>query len=471
MSEIISSPLIYSAQEVKDRFQMNRFICKLFVPCKAFKGDLSGLPAEELYHVFKIQYPMNALNTAITSHLLLTGGFVNQEDPEQSVLYAHINEQYFMELKKEAQICLLPFIKDPLALRFRQLLLGVKVVNENGEVTSRPDFIVKKFVENWTLNRNNADSYMSNLVVEHRSSVVDVYNYYTVICQIYRWPTVERQLFTELLQDLGYRTTKGRVYGKAGMRFFRGLYIPRTIEDRILSVELNMCCIFNGNTHWTKLGLLENFIEAQRESICDANLEVMGFNEQEREKIKEAKTKLDIRRAFETGEIPLGQAAKAYETKNNMGHNSRPGEDIKKTEDETNQVGSEDISRTSGFREEDRDTVAASEPSIADPVDFNEPLDIGETYRDRYSRVFDVTESDAEQDIGSGTDDEGTGEDAVDDDEPSLEQIATALIPVYRTTSPGGFTKPVMRNWLQMMNIPDVEKVLEHYEEIMEILE
>jgi hypothetical protein len=448
---------------------MHRFIHKLFIPCKANTGDLSGLPADELYHVFKIQHPMNVLTAAITSNMLLTGGFVDQEDPEQSVLYARLNEPYFMELKKEAQVRLLPYIKDPLSLRFRQILLGVKVVNESGNMRIRPEFAVKAFVDVWTLNRQNADSYMQNLVAAHRSSATDVYNYYLVLCNIYGWPLMERAFFSAILEDLGYDTTKGRVYGRAGMRFYRGLYIPQTMEDKILSVEMNMCCISNGHTHWTSTGILENYKEVQREEVCDSNLERMGFNEQERAQIEEKKAQLDIRRAFEAGEIPLGQAKAKNEAQNDMGHNSGSASDSQTTETEAHQAKLEGIQRTSSFKE-DRVSDAASEYSSGDPADFDDPLDIGETYRDRYSRVYDVAESVPEQDPESGADDEEVGEDAVDDDEPSLEQIASALITPYRMTPPGGFTKPVMRNWLQMMNIPDVEGVLNHYEEIMEIL-
>lgn len=470
MAEIISSPLIYSQQEVKDRFQMHRFIHKLFVPCKTGTGDLTGVPAEELYHVFKIQYPMNVLNEAITSNMLLTGGFVDQENPEQSVLYAKINEIHFTELKKEAQLCLLPYVKEPMALRFRQLLMGIKVVNNTDGLTLKPDFTVRIFIHLFTLNRDNADSYMNSVLTKQRSLATDVYNYYRIICYIYKWPAVDKMVFNTMLNNLGYATTKGRVNGKAGMRYYRNLYIPQTIEDKILSVELNMCCMFNGNTHWTIMGILENFIEAQREELCNKNLERMGFDEQERKKIQEEKAKIDLRRTFETGEIPLGQATTKNEAKNDMGYNGGSEPKSQTAEIKTSQVKLEDTnSRTSGFKGTE-DRAAAKDPSIEHTADFDEPLDLGESYRDRYAKLYTDAGSESEYPIGYESDDEGVGGDTVEGDGPSLEEIASALVVPYTMSVATGFTKDVMLSWLQKMSIPEPETILEHYDEIMEIL-
>lgn len=472
MSEIISSPLIFSQQEVQDRFRLHRFIHKLFTPCRAYKGDLTGLTAEELYHLYKIQYPMNSLTTAIVSNMLLTGGFVDEENPEMSVLYATINEEYFMGLKREAQLCLLPYIKDPLALRFRQILIGIKVVNStDGSLDTRPEFTIRSFIELWTLNHNNASNYMPAFTPERRSSTVDVYNYYRILCCIYKWPMADKTLFADILSKLGYNNTKGRVYGRAGMRYYPGLYIPQTVEDRILSVEVNMCCIFNGNTHWTREGILENMIEAQKAELCIKNLERMGFDEQERTSFEEEKAKLDLRRTFETGEIPLGKTKKKNETQNYLGHNGGLKPESQTTKTEAVQLEVEDsISRTSGFMGEE-DRTAANESQGRNPVDFTEPLDIGETYRDRYAQLCSDAESGCVDEVGSKPDDEESGEDVGESSGPSIEEIASALSVPYKMTPIGGFTKEVMLGWLQTMNIPDQDKVVDMYDDIMEILQ
>lgn len=471
MSEITSSPLIFSQQEVQDRFRLHQFIHKLFEPCKTNKGDLIGLPAEELFHLYKIQYPMNVLTTAIVSNMLLTGGFVDTEDPEQSVLYAKINEPYFMGLKKEAQLCLLPFIKNPLAIRFRQILLGIKVVNElDGTLGSNVEFIIRRFTEMWTLNYTNARNYMPAFTTERRSSTNDVYNYYRILCSIYKWPIADKAIFSELLHKMGFNSTKGRVYGKAGMRYYPGLYIPQTVEDRILSVEVNMCCIFNGNTHWTKEGILENMIEAQKAELCNKNLERMGFNEQERETFEKEKAKFDLRRTFETGEIPLGKTTKTNEAQNYLGHNSGSESQSQKIEVEASQAQpKDDISRTSGFKGTENTDTANEHPS-KDVVDITEPLDIGETYGDRYAKIFIPDEPEHKDGLEPGANNEGSGEDTVESDGPSIEEIASALIVPYTMSVATGFTKEVMFGWLQTMNIPEPEKVLEHYDDIMEIL-
>ena len=471
MSEIISSPLIFSQQEVQDRFRLHQFIHKLFEPCKANKGDLFGLPAEELFHMYKIQYPMNVLTTAIVSNMLLTGGFVDEENPEQSVLYAKINETYFMGLKKEAQLCLLPFIKNPLAIRFRQILLGIKVVNElDGTLGSNVEFIIRRFTEMWTLNYTNARNYMPAFTTERRSSTNDVYNYYRILCSIYKWPMADKTIFSELLHEMGFNSTKGRVYGKAGMRYYPGLYIPQTIEDRILSVEMNMCCIFNGNTHWTKEGILENMIEAQKAELCNKNLERMGFDEQERETFEKEKPNLDLRRTFETGEIPLGKTTKTNETKNYLGHNSGYEPQPQKIETEAIQTQpKDDILRTSSFKGTENTGTANEYPS-KDVVDISEPLDIGETYGDRYAKIFIPAEPEYEDGLELGANNEGSGEDTVESDGPSIEEIASALVVPYTMSVATGFTKEVMLGWLQTMNIPEPEKVLERYDDIMEIL-
>ena len=471
MSEITSSPLIFSQQEVQDRFRLHQFIHKLFEPCKSNKGDLIGLPAEELFHLYKIQNPMNVLTTAIVSNMLLTGGFIDEENPEQSILYGTINESYFMGLKKEAQLCLLPYIKDPLAIRFRQILLGIKVVNEiDGTLKDNINFVIRIFTEMWTLNYDNAPNYMASFTPNRRNSTNDVYNYYRLLSTIYKWPIVDKNIFHDMLSNMGYISTKGRVYGKAGMRYYPGLYIPQSIEDRILSVELNMCCIFNGNTHWTREGILENMIEAQRAELCNKNLERMGFNEQEREAFEKEKAQLNLRRTFETGEVPLGKTTKTNETQNYMGHHGGLKSQSQTSEVETNQSQPKnDIVRTSGFKES-KITDAAYEYPNENDIDISDPLDIGETYRDRYTQVLFSSGSESTDESGCGADDEESRGDTVEGDGPSIEEIASALAVPYTMSGSSGFTKDVMFNWLKSMNIPEPEKVLEHYDDIMEIL-
>lgn len=472
MSEIISSPLIFSQQEVKDRFQLHQFIHKLFVPCKIGNGDLNGLPADELYHLYKIQNPMTVLTTAIVSNMLLTGGFIDEENPEMSILYAKINEPYFMGLKKEAQMCLLPFIKNPLAIRYRQILLGIKVVNSvDSSLGTSAEFAIRAFIELWTLNYRNASNYMSAFSTERRSSTMDVYNFYRILCCIYKWPMADKIIFADVLSKMGFDSTKGRVYGKAGMRYYPGLYIPQTLEDRILSVEVNMCCIFNGNTHWTREGILENMIEAQKAELCDKNLERMGFNEQERETFEKEKAKIDLRRTFETGEVPLGQATKTYATQNYLGHNGGSEPKSQTTETKAVQIESENISRTSGFKGTENNLAATDNTKDRDPVDFTEPLDIGESYGDRYSQLCADAGSEREDESGSESNNEGSGEDPVESDGPSIEQIASALAVPYKMTPIGGFTPEVMKGWLNTMNIPEQDKIMELYDEIMEILQ
>lgn len=471
MSEIVSSPLIFSQQEVQDRFRLHQFIHKLFEPCRSNKGDLLGLTAEELFHIYKIQYPMNVLTTAIVSNMLLTGGFIEEENPEMSVLYAKIKEPYFMGLKKEAQMCLLPFIKDPLAIRYRQILIGIKVVNsDDGTLGATMEFGVHSFIEMFTLNYKNASNYMSAFATERRSSTMDVFNYYRLLCCIYKWPMADKILFSDVLSRMGIESTKGRVYGKAGMRYYPGLYIPQTIDDRVLSVELNMCCIFNGNTHWTREGILENMIEAQRAELCLKNLERMGFDEQERTSFEKEKTEINIRRTFETGEVPLGSTKKANETQNYLGHNGRLESKPQTIEVEALQTQPEDdISRTSGFKESKNIDAANNTPDRA-PVDFTEPLDIGESYRDRYSQLCADVGSECNTDVGSGANNEELGGNTVESDGPSIEEIASALTVPYAMSVATGFTKEVMLSWLQKMNIANPDKVLEHYDDIMEIL-
>ena len=472
MSKIVNSPLMYSQQEVQDRFQMHRFIHKLFNPCKAHTGDLLGLPADELYHVFRIQYPMNVLNSAITSHMLLTGGFIDQEDPEQSILYATVNEEYFMGLKKEAKICLLPYIKDPMAIRFRQILMGIKIIKKHESIIINPEFSIKLFVNMFTLNRNNADNYMNTLTVEHRSSATDVYNYYVILCSLYKWQYADKNTFNNVLQSLGYATTKGRVYNKAGMRYYKGLYIPKTIEDKILSVQMNMCCIKNeSDTHYTIAGILENYIEAQRSKICNDNLERMGFDESERQKIEEEKAKLDIRRTFEEGAIPLGQTETSLKTQNDLGCDVGLESKSQTSEIQIDQTESmESIPRTSGFKEQEGNNSSADDNPVEYTVDFTEPLDIGETYRDRYAQLCADTECEANTEDTDGSNNEELGGEPVEDNGPSIEQIASALTVPYKMTPPGEFTKEVMSDWLHKMNLPEPESILERYDDIMEIL-
>lgn len=471
MSEIISTPLIFSQQEVKDRFQLHQFIHKLFVPCKTGKGDLLGLPAEELYHIFKIQYPMNVLNSAITSNMLLTGGFIDEENPEQSVLYAKLNEEYFLALKKESKVALLSYIKDPLAIRYRQLVLGIKVVNKKDQsLKLDPAYILRAFIEVWTLNDQNASKYLHAFTPAQRCSALELYNYYKIICVIYKLPIVDKQLFTNTLYDLGYDATKGSVHGKAGIRYYPKIYIPLTIEDRLLSAEMNMCCIFNGHTHWTRQGILENLIEAQRKEVCYKNLERMGFDEQERETFEKEKAQIDFRRTFETGEVPLGQTKEANEDQNYMGHYERLKSQSQETENKAaNHTVKASIPRTSGFKE-DRDNLAAIESPIEDPG-FEDPLDIGETYRDRYSKLLNADGIEPELPIGSDDDEYEIGESVVEDNGPDIEQIASALAVPFKMVPSGGFTPEVMLSWLKTMNIPEPEKVLEHYSDIMEILQ
>lgn len=472
MSEIVSSPLIFSQQEVKDRFLLHQFIHRLFEPCKAHKGDLIGLPADELFNIFKIQYPMNILNAAIVSNMLLTGGFIDEENPEISVLYARLDSSTFLSLKKEAQICLLRFIKPPMDIKYRQIVLGIVVVNDTtGQLTPRVEHTISTFIQMFTLNRNNASNYMASFTPQYRCSVLELYSYYATIARLYKWPVADKYIFLSQLESLGFKSTKGRVHAKAGIRYFTGLYIPNSIEDKVLTVELNMCCIFNGNTHWSREGILENMIEAQREDLCDRNLERIGIvDEQKRKTFEEEKAKVDIRRAFEEGEIPLGQRTQTIQAEDDMGYYGGSEPVTEETETEALQIESEDsISRTSGFNgTEDRNT--ADEYQVRNTVDLSEPLDIGESYRDRYAQFCEALGSTNEDPVGPESIDEEVGGDVVDRDGPSFEEIASALVVPYTMSVATGFTKDVMLSWLQKMSIPEPEIVLEHYDEIMEIL-
>lgn len=501
MNENIAAPLIFSEAELQDRYRLHRFIYKLFMPCKKEQSQLLNFDAQDLYELYSMQFPRNVLTSAIVSNVLLMGGFVEEEYPGLCKFYASINEQYFMNTTKEMQMFILKYMNGPIAIRYRQLLLGVKVNVITAEGTTKMEISsvqsINNFLKYWAINKNSR--YQGYLKPQHRSTIQEVYDFYRTICRLYGAQIVEKQVFIDQLDIAGYTTSKGRVHEKAGHRYFYHLFIPTTIEDMLLSVKVNMCCIYNGTSHWTPKGLLEDYTEADVPALCIKNLEGMGYNESEREKIETKKRTIDLRRAFEEGKIPISKTERTPQTQDNMGHNEGSESESQEIETETIQSEHEDISRTSGFITEQEDSAADFDPSdrVADdgssdsadqvrgrsslespsfgkdPVitdDYSEPE--FDPLAERLNKSLRVEDTNDEVEFGGFTEAGGsTGEDSGEtNSEVNIEEIAEALRIPYQMTLKGAFTKDVMVTWLERMHI-EVEDSVGYYELIMPILE
>lgn len=501
MNENIAAPLIFSEAELKDRYRLHRFIYKLFTPCKKEQSQLLNFDAQDLYELYSMQFPRNVLTSAIVSNVLLMGGFVEEEYPGLCKFYASINEQYFMNTTKEMQMFILKYMNGPIAIRYRQLLLGVKVNVITAEGITKMEISsvqsINNFLRYWTINNNSR--YKGYLKPQQRSTIQEVYDFYRTICRIYGAQIVEKQLFIEQLDIAGYTTSKGRVHEKAGHRYFCHLFIPTTMEDMLLSVKVNMCCIYNGTSHWTPKGLLEDYTEADVSTLCIKNLEGMGYNESERKKIETKKCTIDLRRALEEGQIPISKTKKMSQTQNDMGHNSGTEPKSQEAEAETIQSEHDGILRTSGFITKQKDSPADTNPSDRvnydgsadstdqvrgrsslespsfgkDPVitdDYSEPE--FDPLAERLNKNLRVEDTNDEAESGGFPEVGGSLSEDSGEAEPvaNIEEIAEALKIPYQMTPKGAFTKDVMVTWLERMHI-EVEDSVGYYELIMPILE
>ena len=198
--------MIFTEQEVLDRFRLHQFIYKLFTPCKKKQSDfVHGIDAQTIYDLFCMQHPDNILTGAIVNNMLLTGGFIEEENEELNCLHAVVNRDVYAVLDKKAQLLILGLVKDKVAITLRQLTLGTITVQ--GIAQAKIDSRVLLFFKVFTINNTNRFFYQFNS--RARSTATDVYEYYTLICNCYHLPVLPKKQWGEALQVLGAKKVKG----------------------------------------------------------------------------------------------------------------------------------------------------------------------------------------------------------------------------------------------------------------------
>lgn len=468
--------MIFTEQEVEDRFRLHQYIHKLFNLCKKDKSEFTqGIDAATIYELFCIQYPHNVLSEAIINNMLLTGGFVFVENEESNCIHATINREFFEVLNQKSKLKILGLVNSKTAITLRQLTLN-KVTVEGIKQTA-VDASVQLFYKVFTINSTNRLYYQTTH--KNRSTLKDTYEYYLLICNcFYLHPRSKREWINELLK-LGVKKTKGFVDKKSGQTYFTNMFIPKTKEDLQLTLDWGMCCISTGHSHITSLEeLLENYSVGSKYSIFQQNLERMCVDESFRKKIQEEKEETHCWRAAQANALFVCSPEEKEEAKNNMGYNGGIQPESQETENNNPKIRyCHTQKRTRGYETEGNNSSAAEYP-VEDTTtrEITRGEDSGTSGSIQESRTnseeqCDRNEEDpvlsesSDTDTKSGTTEDvsGSGEDTSNDDEPSLKEIATALLVPYKMCG-GNFSPIDMREWCDKMS---VDIAVDNYYEIL----
>lgn len=497
---------VFEEREMLERYNLSQMILHYFKPCSPQKSQISGMNATELYHLYLVHNPHSKLTSGIVHNLLLMGGYVQRETGAEMELFAEIREEAFIDADKTIQMSLLKHITGPMEVKYRQIALGIKIrkVQEDGTYTfvDNPINSVTIFIQRWTINRN--DRYHFYMKPANRSTVLEVFNFYRFVCVSYGMDIVSKRMFYEAVENMGYSISTGAVHGKAGNRYFKGLFIPQDTNDIKLSLDINAAVIFNGRTHWTKNNeLLENYTEALREALKEDNLRRMKVYEGEQTKAQASRPteKMDDRRTIENIQTPINITEATPEEKY----------EVEKLMEEAITDKTDDTQNKDAIEEEPENTYlqvlyADSTPIIyreADPIeddiaeienaensDGSAETGQVEASSDSSSRklndessLSDIIKSKPSKHIVKNSaakrvlaEFDGTGPKTITEsfDEPeqgpeaSFEEIAEAMKIPYKM-DPKNFTVDVFADWLDKMDLhcPDVKA---YYEHVMRII-
>lgn len=482
---------VFEEHEMFERFNFSQMMLHYFKPCAPQKSQLSGMNATELYRLFLVHNPHSQLTSGIVHNILLMGGYVQRETGTEMELFAEVNEEAFIEAKREIQMAILKHITGPMEVKYRQIALGIKVrkVNDDGsyELINNPLNSVTVFISRWTLNRN--DRYHFYLKPIHRSTLLEVYNFYRFICVTYGMDIVSKRIFYDTVEKMGYNITTGAVHGKAGNRYFKGLYIPQNTDDIKLSLDINAVVIDNGRTHWTKDNeLLENYTEVLRENLKEENLRRMQLYGEPREKTssEEQCDSLDFRRTIESIQTPICIPETTDAERKEVEERMASVITLK----DTNTESKDSIIETT-YDEKPEDESTDDEFDVTEDVIEDEPEEYADTIESEM-----VTEPEAKQpersisdiikpktnrhivknsaakrilsEFEPGGNTVAGSESIVSDEfsggtEASFEEIAEAMKIPYKM-NPSGFTVDVFAEWLDKMCIvcPDVRAYYKH---------
>lgn len=472
--------MIFTEQEVIDRFRLHQYVHKLFNLCKKDKSEFTrGVDAATIYELFCIQYPNNVLSEAIVNNMLLTGGFVFTENEELNCIHATINRETYEVLDQKSKLKILSLVNKKTAITLRQMTLN-KVTTEGIKQTA-VDSSIQLFYKVFTINPTNRLYYQTTH--KNRSTLKDAYEYYLLICNcLHLPPRSKREWINELLK-LGVKKAKGFVDKKSGQTHFTNMFIPKTKEELQLTLDWGMCCISNGHSHITSLEeLLENYSAGSKYSIFQQNLERMCIDESIRKKIQEEKEGTHCWREAQARALFVCSPEEKEEAKNNMGYNDGIQSKFEKIETNDSQIRyCHTQKRTRGYETEGDNSPATENPveSVAEDVipggedsgtsesiKESRPNSEEQRNRDEEDPVF-VESSNTDTESGTTEDVSGSGDDISDNDEPSLKEIATALLVPYKMAG-GNFPLSMMKDWCEKMSV-DIN-VEEYYDLLIDII-
>lgn len=487
---------VFEEHEMFERFNFSQMMLHYFKPCAPQKSQLSGMNATELYRLFLVHNPHSQLTSGIVHNILLMGGYVQRETGTEMELFAEVNEEAFIEAKREIQMVILKHITGPMEVKYRQIALGIKVrkIHEDGsyEIVDNPLNSITVFISRWTLNRN--DRYHYYLKPAHRSTLLEVYNFYRFICVTYGMEIVSKRTFYDTVEKIGYTITTGAVHGKAGNRYFKGLFIPQSTDDIKLSLDIHAVVIYNGRTHWTKDNeLLENYTEALRENLKETNLRRMKLNGESKEETTSGRQDhtFDYGGTFEDIQTLISVTKTTDEERKEVEERMASVVALKDTNTE-----SEDPVIETTYDEEPEDESTDDEFNITEDVIEDAPEEYTDTIKPEM-----VTEPEAKQPERSISDiikpktnrhivknsaakrilaefeprgntieesESIASDEFSESNEASFEEIAEAMKIPYKM-NPSGFTVDVFAEWLDKMCIrcPDVRA---YYKYIMPMI-
>lgn len=482
---------VFEEHEMFERFNFSQMMLHYFKPCAPQKSQLSGMNATELYRLFLVHNPHSQLTSGIVHNILLMGGYVQRETGTEMELFAEVNEEAFIEAKREVQMVILKHITGPMEVKYRQIALGIKVrkIHEDGsyEIVDNPLNSITVFISRWTLNRN--DRYHYYLKPAHRSTLLEVYNFYRFICVTYGMEIVSKRTFYDTVEKMGYTITTGAVHGKAGNRYFKGLFIPQSTDDIKLSLDIHAVVIYNGRTHWTKDNeLLENYTEALRENLKETNLRRMNLNGESKEETTSGKQDhtFDYGGTFEDIQTLISVTKTTDEERKEVEERMASVVALKDPDPESENTYVE-RSSVEEFTDTTIELESAGDDGSSITDDFDEPepvIEVPESKPEPKSTersISDIVKPKINRHIVKNsaakrilaefepdshiTDDQEsrTGGEFSGSNEASFEEIAEAMKIPYKM-NPSGFTVDVFAEWLDKMCIrcPDVRAYYKH---------
>lgn len=224
-------PIIFSKEEQRDRYLLNKFLQTYFTPCKETQTPFDGnLQPEVILSIYQTIKEETVLNAEIVTHLLTYGGFVN----ERNQLLLSIKEDTFKYLSPKTQDKILQYCNNAKALPYRQLILGSQVQAVDNSAIFYPS--IQRFIKLQIFDKSF--KFLPAVPKGLRNtSHVAVYQWYQTWCKTFNYMPEPKNLLINTLKQIGFKSYKGYYNGTSGTSVLLNCIIPHTEEEQQMSLQ------------------------------------------------------------------------------------------------------------------------------------------------------------------------------------------------------------------------------------------